>query len=292
MEHDPVARIRRFNRIVTLTVGALDSSFLGRGRPLGVARVLALVTVQGTSVADIRTALKLDSGLLSRILRGLQGDGLVAVDPDPADRRHRIARLTAAGQAEQGAYDRLNELLAAGMLDRLSHDTAALLLALDRIAHALNRDRITFTVADPEGQQARDCLQAYFDLLLTRIPGVTQAHVPLPDPDASSYRAPDGAFLLAWSEGLAVGCVSLKRVDDHKGEVKRLWIEPAARGLGLARRMMLAVEDTARDLGMTCLQLDTNENLPEAIALYRATGWTGVAPFTGFPATHWFEKPL
>lgn len=153
-------------------------------------------------------------------------------------------------------------------------------------------DPIRITPTDPEAPEARACLAAYFDLLVERIEGITSAHVPDPDPDAGSFRPPKGAFLLAWSGRAPVACVSLKAVDTATGEIKRLWVAPSARGLGLARRMMTAIEAEARALGLTRLRLDTNAALTEAIALYRATGWHDTAPFTGYPATHWFEKPL
>ena len=91
---DTVARLRRFNRVVTREIGALDTSYLGRGRPLGAARVLQLVKAEGTDLADLRQRLDLDTGLLSRLLRGLESAGLVTVATDPADRRRRIASLT------------------------------------------------------------------------------------------------------------------------------------------------------------------------------------------------------
>ncbi len=293
MTAEAIARIRRFNRALTLEVGALDTSFLGRGRPLGVARVLSSITPgRGTGLAALRDTLRLDSGLLSRILRRLEAEGLVTTSPDPADRRHRIARLTAAGEAEKAEYDRLNDRRAAAMLDRFASDADPLLAAMDRIATLLNQDRITIAPSDPEAPEARACLAAYAALLAAKIPGITAAHVPVPDPEAGHYRPPKGAFLLARSDGLPLACVSLKRIDSDTGEVKRLWVAPAARGLGLARRMMTAIEDQARSLGLTRLRLDTNENLPEAIALYRRTGWAEVAAFTPFPATHWFAKAL
>jgi ribosomal protein S18 acetylase RimI-like enzyme len=62
--------------------------------------------------------------------------------------------------------------------------------------------------------------------------------------------------------------------------------------MGIARMMMAAVEDAARAAGRTQLILDTNGNLVEAIALYRATGWHDIPPYTGFPATHWLGKTL
>lgn len=153
-------------------------------------------------------------------------------------------------------------------------------------------DRIAIMPGDPEEPAARACLAAYFALLAERIPGISAAHVPDPDPEADAFRPPVGTFLLAWSDGLPLACVSLKRQDNTTGEVKRLWVDPASRGLGLARRMMTAVETEARALGFSRLVLDTNAALSEAIALYRATGWQDIPAYNGFPATHWFAKPL
>ena len=153
-------------------------------------------------------------------------------------------------------------------------------------------DTIAIAEADPEAPAAKACLAAYFDLLCARIPGVSRAHVPDPDPEAHAYRPPHGAFFLAWSDGQPAACVALKSVDATTGEVKRLWVAPAARGRGLARRMMTTIEAAAGALGHTRLRLDTNAALTEAIALYRATGWHDIAAFSGLPATHWFAKPL
>ena len=114
---DAIARLRRFNRAVTREVGALDTSFVGRGRPLGMARVLQLVRPDGTDVALIRDRLGLDSGLMSRFLRSLEAEGLVTTATDPVDRRRRIARLTDRGREEMAAYD------------RIGHDRAARLIA-------------------------------------------------------------------------------------------------------------------------------------------------------------------
>ncbi|MBL9048246.1 MAG: winged helix-turn-helix transcriptional regulator, partial [Tabrizicola sp.] len=108
MMHDPITRLRRFNRAVVRETGALDTSFLGRGRPLGAARVLYLVRPEGTDVATIRARLGLDSGLMSRFLRALEREGLIETHPDPEDRRRGIAVLTAKGQAEMVAYHALN----------------------------------------------------------------------------------------------------------------------------------------------------------------------------------------
>ncbi len=151
---------------------------------------------------------------------------------------------------------------------------------------------LIIVAADPEHADARSCLTAYFQLLTERIPGVSQTHVPDPDPDAALYCPPGGGFLLAQLDGHPVACVALKDWDITTGEIKRLWVAPESRGHGLARQMMVASENLARTLGKTRLILDTNENLPEAIALYVKDGWTPIPPYSDFPATHWFEKYL
>ena len=93
--------MRSFNRLVVQRVGALDDRYLSRDRPLGEARVLWEIGVEGCEVRQLRARLELDSGYLSRLLRSLEGAGLVSVGSAAADRRVRTARLTAAGVAER-----------------------------------------------------------------------------------------------------------------------------------------------------------------------------------------------
>ena len=112
------------------------------------------------------------------------------------------------------------------------------------------------------------------------------------DPEASAMRRPRGVFLLAEGPEGPVGCVGLKGQCDW-AEVKRLWVAPAARGHGLATRLMAGVEAAARDLGIALLRLDTNAALPEAAALYRKAGWTEIPRFNDDPyAQLFFEKHL
>lgn len=289
---DAIARLRRFNRAVTREVGALDSSYLGRGRPLGAARVLQLVKPQGTDIAEIRTRLDLDSGLLSRLLRSLEAEGLLQLVPDPGDRRRRTAQLTAAGQAEMAAYDALGYQRAAETLARAGSRQQAVIDAMDLIATTLLQDQLELRDADPNDPAAIACLAAYYRLLTEKIPGVTADMLALPLGDPDSYRAPHGVFLIAWSDDLPVGCVSLRPLETGTAEVKRLWVAPAARGMGLARRLMTALESRARQIGYTQLKLDSNSILSEAIALYRRNGWADTAAYTGFPADIWLAKGL
>jgi DNA-binding MarR family transcriptional regulator len=150
---DAIARLRRFNRAVTREVGALDTSFLGRGRPLGMARVLQLVRPEGTDVAVIRDRLDLDSGLMSRFLRSLEREGLIETATDPADRRCRIARLTGTGQAELAAYEAIGFDRAADLIARAGARAGELVGAMDLIATLLNRDQLDIRPADPDSAE-------------------------------------------------------------------------------------------------------------------------------------------
>ncbi len=289
---DPVARLRRFNRAVTRASGALETSFMGRGRPLGAARVLHLVRAEGTDVADIRAQLGLDSGLLSRFLRALEREHLIETKTDPTDRRRSIARLTQAGQAEVAAYLALIHDQSTDVLAKAGARADEVLAAMDLIATVLNRHQVDIRPADPDAPEALACQRAYFDEVVARVPAARPEHFPLPDPHSDSYRPPQGRFLIAWSDELPVACVALRALEDNTAEVKRLWVHASARGQGLSRRMMATIEAEARAMGHQRLRLDTNAALTEAIALYRATGWTDIAPYTTPPADVWMGKAL
>ena len=288
---DPVSRVRRFNRAVTKEAGALDSSFLGRGRPLGAARVLNAIGQGRSDVAEIRDYLDLDSGLMSRLLRGLEDEGLVETVAHQDDARRRIAKLTKTGRREFNAYEAISNSRAELLLGRHGN-SQALLAAMDLIATAFGRGNIAIDAANPAGKEAQYCLGEYYGELARRFKGgfdVSRSR----DPDAADMVAPRGTFLVAMSDGLPIGCVGLKGIGGVSAEVKRLWVAPAARGLGLGRRLMVSVESAARDIAIKVLRLDTNSALPEAGQLYRSSGWTEIDRFNDDPYPDvFFEKRL
>ncbi|MGI3183637.1 bifunctional helix-turn-helix transcriptional regulator/GNAT family N-acetyltransferase [Nioella aestuarii] len=286
-----IQRIRRFNRAVTSEVGALDTSFLGLGRPLGSARVLNAIGNGLQEVRDVRDYLGLDSGLMSRLLRGLESEGMITTEPSPDDSRRRIAHLTDAGRTAFAEYERLSDDRAEAILARHPRPQA-ILDAMDLIATALGQDRIGITEADPRSPEAIHCLTQYYQELERRFETGFDVNLSR-DPDAADMIRPRGVFLLAMSDGLPIGCVGLKGSGAPVAEIKRLWVSPAARGLQLASRLMTGAEDTARDLGISTLRLDTNSALPEAAALYRKTGWTEIDRFNDDPYPDmFFEKRL
>lgn len=108
-----------------------------------------------------------------------------------------------------------------------------------------------------------------------------------PEPGANHFGLdPDevkpgrGAFLIVHRDGAPLGCGALRRLDAETGELKRMYVAPAARGLGLGRRLVHALEAEARALGMRRLVLETGTRQLAAIALYRATGFE-VIPLYG-----------
>ena len=97
--------------------------------------------------------------------------------------------------------------------------------------------------------------------------------------------------MVARLNGRAVGCGALKVKRQKVAEIKRMWVSPEVRGLGIGRRLLEALEDRARAFRLRTLRLETNRNLKEAQQLYRSAGYVEVAAFNDEPyAHHWFEK--
>ncbi len=115
MDESLISQVRRFNRIVTQHVGALNDRFLARDHSLGEARLLWEIGSDGRDVRSLRSQLGLDSGYMSRLLRSLEAAGLVTVGPEDSDKRVRIARLTASGAADRAVLDRRSDELAASL---------------------------------------------------------------------------------------------------------------------------------------------------------------------------------
>src|SRR5579863_5920444 len=120
MDTDQIRRIRSFNRAVTQQVGALNEHFLGRGRPLGESRLLYEIGRDGAEVREIRARLELDSGYMSRLLRSLERQGLVAGERDADDSRVRRVRLTPHGRRELAVLNKRSDAFATSILAPLS----------------------------------------------------------------------------------------------------------------------------------------------------------------------------
>ena len=288
-----IEAVRRFNRAVTQGAGALDDAFLARGRPLGQARVLWEIGPAGRDLRDLRARLDLDSGYLSRLLRALERDGLVTVEVNEADGRIRTARLTAAGGAERAELDRLSDDAAAALLGPLNgRQRDRLVTAMAEVERLLTASAVVTGVRDPRDPGARRCLRAYVEELSARF---DDGFDPARSISAADHEMtpPAGLFLVATLHGEPAGCGALKFHPGAPAEIKRMWVAPAARGLGLGRRLLAELEARAAAHGVRVLRLETNQTLTEAISLYRTAGYREVPAFNDEPyAHHWFEKTL
>jgi DNA-binding MarR family transcriptional regulator/GNAT superfamily N-acetyltransferase len=288
-----IDRVRGFNRTITQRIGALDDHYLGRGRPLGEARVLWEIGEQGCDVRTLRSRLALDSGYLSRLLRALEAAGLITVTASPHDRRVRTAHLTRKGRGERAVLDRRSDELARSVLEPLDEpQRERLVAAMGEVQRLLTIALLALDVVDPAEPDARYCLREYFTELDRRFDdGFDPARSSLPDP--GEMRPPTGLFVVARLRAEPIGCGGLRFHDDAPAEIKRMWIAPAARGLGLGRRLLGELERLAGEHGSRTVRLDTNRSLSEAIAMYRSSGYREVEAFSDERyAHHWFEKHL
>ncbi len=289
---DAIDQIRRFNRTVTQQIGALHSQFLGRDRSLGASRLLFEIGLKGIEVHRLRARLELDSGYVSRLLRSLEAEGLVRTGSSSSDARVRVVTLTTAGRKELAVLNRLSDRAAATLLDRLSEpQRVALASAMESVERLLRAGAVQLRLGDPRSRSARHCLESYFAELARRFDAGYDPSRGIPaTPD--ELTPPRGYFVLATLNGEPVGCGALKCHRDH-GEIKRMWVAPSARGLGIGKRILQRLEELARRRRIPLLRLETNKTLKEAQALYRASGYREVQPFNDEPyAHHWFEKRL
>jgi DNA-binding MarR family transcriptional regulator/GNAT superfamily N-acetyltransferase len=293
MSAEMVSQVRRFNRVVTEKAGALDDHFLGRDRPLGEARLLWEIGLEGCEVRLLRARLGLDSGYLSRLLRSLQAAGLLEVVTGTSDRRTRVARLTAAGRREHAALDRRSDERAQSLLAPLTlAQRERLVAAMQDVERLLTSASVEIRAVDPEHPDATYCLAEYTAELNRRSdrgfdPSVGATALP------HEVRPPAGEFFVAYLRGQAVGCGAVKHHADAPAEIKRMWISPNARGLGLGRRLLETLEGCALAGGARIAHIETSEVLVEALALYRSSGWSDVPAFNDEPfADRWLEKRL
>ncbi len=293
MEMPLVEQVRSFNRTMTERVGVLNDHFLGRNHPLGEARLLWEIGEEGASIRELRRRLGLDSAYVSRLLRSLEKQGLIVVRTSEHDGRVRLVQLTEAGLRERAELDHRADAFARSLLEPLGESQRVkLVAAMAQVERLLIASLVQITVVDPTSQDARWCFEQYFTELGERFETGFDPTLSI-SAHADELTPPAGLLLIARLREEPVGCGALKFHENTVGELKRMWVAPRARGLGLGRRLLLALEHSAREAGITVLHLETNRALIEAIELYRHSGYQEVEAFNDEPyAHHWFEKRL
>ncbi|RKR93169.1 MarR family transcriptional regulator with acetyltransferase activity [Micromonospora pisi] len=287
---EQVGLVRDFNRYYTRRLGVLTERYLDQDRPLSEARLLFEIGDRA-DVRDLRTRLGLDSGYLSRLLRSLAEQNLARVRPHPDDGRVRIVELTDAGIRERTELDRRSSASVNELLTRLTPgQRTQLITAQTQIRRLLRSAAVLIETVDAASAPARQCLRAYADELTVRFPEGYDSGA-LVDPD--ELTGDNGALLLAREEDHPVGCGAWRALGPGVAEVRHLWVSAEARGLGIGRRLLRALETAAAAHGATVLRLGTHTTLTEAITLYRASGYREIPPYDDSRYHHLhFEKTL
>ncbi|MDU8910217.1 GNAT family N-acetyltransferase [Aestuariicoccus sp. MJ-SS9] len=112
--------------------------------------------------------------------------------------------------------------------------------------------------------------------------------------DIDALEAPGIVFFGAENDGQLLGCAALMRCDGY-AEIKSMFVASEARGIGVARRMLVHLEDVARAEGIGVLRLETGHKLPAAVQLYEASGFVQTGPFGAYPenpSSVFYEKSL
>lgn len=278
-----IAAVRRFSRFYTRIIGALQEGLLQSRFTLTEARVLYELTQQTSITAtDLGRQLGLDAGYLSRILQRFEREGLVTRTPLEADRRQSLLALTSAGEdafAPIGAQSReeVGTLLAA----LPPHGQADLVAAMGRIemlldapANARWRLRphqpgdIGWVIARHGALYAQEYnCDARFETMVARVAAEFLAHH-----DPARERC-----WIAERDGVNLGSVFLVRKSDEIAKLRLLIVEPAARGLGIGKRLVAECIDFARQAGYRGITLWTNDVLVAARAIYQRAGFRLVA---------------
>ncbi len=308
MSASTVDEVRGFNRFYTRVLGLLRPQLAGSAFGLTEARVLyELAHSDQIAVTELRAALDLDAGYLSRIMSRFIADGLVDREPSATDARRRLVRLTPAGHAAFAELDTLQ----ADAIDRLvgpldEDQRSQLVTAMGRIRRALDDQRpssgLVLRAPEPgdlgwvvERHGARYAAEygwgVDFEVLVARIvadfgerrddQGLSAPRVRggLSAPrvrgglSAPRVRGPEAAWI-AELDGERVGCVFCTASDTpDTAQLRLLLVEPQARGAGVGTRLVDECLRFARRSGYARIVLWTNDVLVAARRAYQRAGF-------------------
>jgi GNAT superfamily N-acetyltransferase len=152
---------------------------------------------------------------------------------------------------------------------------------------------LTFLAADVDSGDGARLAQAMRDEIAVMYDGLDLDGDIMPKAGAAELSPPHGAFIVGYHDGAPVCCGGVKRLDDERCEIKKMYVVPELRGRGVARALLRELEDIARRLGYPIARLDTGPKQGNAQGLYEDEGYEAVPDFNGNPvAVFWGEKPL
>jgi DNA-binding MarR family transcriptional regulator/GNAT superfamily N-acetyltransferase len=278
-----VEAIRRFNRFYTQQVGALQEGLLESPFSLTEARVIyELAHRDRATVTDLSQALGLDAGYVSRLVRGFQTRGLVEKRRSEVDGRQRVLSLTERGRDTFGRLDESSRVEIEALLGGLSEgDQQRLVRAMDRIESLLgaSSERRVSVVLRPHEPGDMGWVVHRHGVLYNREYGWDETFEGLVAEIVAAFvRDYDPSRERCWIaelDGEPVGSVFVTRHPDRDdvARLRLLLVEPAARGLGIGRRLVSECTRFARRAGYRTLTLWTNSVLDAARHLYEEEGY-------------------
>ena len=269
---DPIDRIQAFNRDWTARMGLLGRSYLGTGRTVSEVRVLyELYHREGVTARVLARDLSLDEGYLSRLLKRFEGAGWLDRRPSEEDARRSDLMLTEAGRA---AFEPLRSASRAAISDALNGaDAGAVADALEDATALIDPAEVELRALAPgDGGWVIERHGAHysevegfdhtFEALVARIVADFLDHH-----DPARERG-----WIAWRGGRRIGSIFV--VDDGGvAKLRLVYLDAAARGLGLGRRMLEEAMGWAKARGYGRMRLWTHESHRAAGRLYAAAGF-------------------
>jgi DNA-binding MarR family transcriptional regulator/N-acetylglutamate synthase-like GNAT family acetyltransferase len=278
---DEVKRVRRFNRFYTRHIGLLEEGLLKSEFSLTEVRILyELASQEGLRAVDVTRQLGLDTGYLSRILKKFEAAGLVERSQSETDGRESILKLTGKGRRTFEPLDRASQDHVAAMLAQLRPEGRLRLVhAMERVEHLLghaDEPGVPYILRPPQPGDIG---------LVVHRHGVLYAEEYGWDESFEGLVAEiSGRFIqsfdirrercwIAEREGEVVGSVFLVRDNDEVAKLRLLYVEPAARGVGIGSRLVEECIRFARARGYGKITLWTNDVLVSARRIYEAAGF-------------------
>ena len=156
-----------------------------------------------------------------------------------------------------------------------------------------DRAQIVFTPAHVDSGDGATLAQALREEISVMYDGLDLDGDSMPRAGAAELSPPGGAFVVGYHNDLPACCGGVKRLDDRRCEIKKMYVVPRLRGRGVARALLTELEDVGRRLGYVTARLDTGPKQHSARGLYKSEGYLEVPDFNGNPvAVFWAEKPL
>ena len=180
-----------------------------------------------------------------------------------------------------GELDRLSEAYANSVLAPLSAvQRDALVAAMATVERLMQGSAVRIAAEAPEHGEARWCFDRYFAELAGRFEAGFDPAKSISAEDRE-LTLPAGVLVIARLDGRPIGCGGLKVKERGIGEIKRMWVSPDARGLGVGRRILEELEARARGFGLATLRLETNKSLAEADMSKSRPSMMSLMPITG-----------